>query len=91
MIAKYFETSFEIENVINSPRVISSCLPTVTPPHGAYARPHQREVESSSLYQVALIHRLRRPTEREHLDLEAAVGLAERERHAEHAVRNLGP
>ena len=30
MIAKYFETSFAIENVVSAPRVISICLPTVT-------------------------------------------------------------
>src|SRR5215468_12259311 len=30
MIAKYFDTSFMIENVVNAPRVISSCLPMAT-------------------------------------------------------------
>ena len=29
-IAKYFATSFAIENVVSAPRVISSCLPTST-------------------------------------------------------------
>ena len=30
MIAKYFATSFAIENVVSEPRVISSCLPIST-------------------------------------------------------------
>ena len=30
MIAKYFARSFEIENVVSAPRVISSCLPIST-------------------------------------------------------------
>ncbi len=30
MIAKYFATSFAIENVVSAPRVISSCLPIST-------------------------------------------------------------
>ena len=30
MIAKYFATSFVIENVVSAPRVISSCLPMAT-------------------------------------------------------------
>ncbi len=30
MIAKYFATSLAIENVVNAPRVISSCLPIST-------------------------------------------------------------
>ena len=30
MIAKYFATSFAIENVVNAPRVINSCLPIST-------------------------------------------------------------
>ena len=30
MIAKYFATSFAIENVVSAPRVMSSCLPIST-------------------------------------------------------------
>ena len=30
MMAKYFATSFAIENVVSAPRVISSCLPIAT-------------------------------------------------------------
>ncbi len=30
MIAKYFATSFAIENVVSAPRVISNCLPIST-------------------------------------------------------------
>src|SRR5262249_39677496 len=30
MIAKYFDTSFMIENVVSAPRVMSSCLPMAT-------------------------------------------------------------
>ena len=30
MIAKYFATSFEIENVVSAPRVINNCLPIST-------------------------------------------------------------
>ena len=30
MIAKYFATSFAIENVVSAPRVISNCLPIAT-------------------------------------------------------------
>src|SRR3974390_3210170 len=30
MMAKYFDTSFMIENVVSAPRVMSSCLPIAT-------------------------------------------------------------